>query len=154
GGAWPHESHHSTTSNTGYRQYFTGSVSDVAFHDRTLDATTVSQLYGAGHAAAQLMTSVIRPSGKTFAQVTYDGVTGLVKQVTDENGGVWQIGAPRVGATSQAYAGSVLGATPSNYWRLTDTGTPTNPVNQVRGGTATYNNVVLGGSGLFADAGE
>ena len=45
----------------------------------------------------------------------------------------------------------MLGAHPADYWRLADTGTTT-AVNQVNGGTATYNNVTQGVSGgPFAD---
>ncbi len=92
-----------------------------------------------------------RPSGKAYAQVSYDPLSGRTTSVTDDNGGTWQLNAPTVGGSSQPYVASVLGNEPLDYWRLGDSGT-SDAVNQVVGGTATYNNVTEGVTGgQFAD---
>ncbi len=66
--------------------------------------------------------------------------------MTDDNGGTWTLQPPTVGGSSQAYVASVLGDEPLDYWRLGDSGT-SDAVNQVAGGTATYNNVTQGVTG-------
>src|SRR2546430_12453825 len=54
-----------------FRSFFSGSISDVAFYDRQLSASNVTALYGAGQRAAQVVSSVTRPSGKTYATISY-----------------------------------------------------------------------------------
>jgi RHS repeat-associated protein len=139
-------------SPTGGWKYFAGSMAEAALYDRPLLATEVGALYQAGTTAAAPVVAVTRPSGKSAAQVSYDPVTGRVTQVTDGNGGTWQLGAPVLSGSSQLYAGVVVGDGPADYWRMTD---PTGPtaVNEVYGGTATYSSVTLGGTGTgpFAD---
>jgi RHS repeat-associated protein len=151
GGAWPDNSHHSTTDPTGFRTPFTGNVSDVAIYDRPLSGVEVGQLYSAGSHAANLLTQVTRPSTKVYAHVTYDYATGLVTDVTDENGGHWGIGRPSASGSSQIYLASVLGDRPEDLWRLNDPAGAANAVNVVKGPLATYNAVTLGSSGHFAD---
>ena len=80
------------------------------------------------------------------ATVGYNSTTGSVSQVTDANGGVWQVGAPSVSGSYQVHSGAVLSADPADYWRLAENGT-TEAVNQVHGGAATYNGVTLGVAG-------
>src|SRR2546430_12373979 len=70
-----------------FRSFFSGSISDVAFYDRQLSASNVTALYGAGQRAAQVVSSVTRPSGKTYATISYAANSGVVSQVVDENGG-------------------------------------------------------------------
>src|SRR5439155_25699728 len=152
GFAWPDQPHFSTTVQTGYATFFDGSISDVAFYNQMLSRTTVAQLYASGHAAAQLLTDVTRPSGKTFAQVGYDGVTSRVSQVTDANGSTWQLNPPTVSGSSQVYVSSVLASRPVDYLRLADS-SGSQPYNEVsRTVNAWYNLVTLGVTGPFADA--
>ena len=148
GGHWADEPHYSTSSNTGYADYFSGSISDVAFYTHALSASVVGQQYAAGHTAAGVLASVTRPSGKVAAQVGYDPMHDRVSQVTDENGGVFRLGGPSVTGSSQVYASSVLGSGPEDYWRLADAG-GTQPADQVHGGAATYSSVTLGAAGAF-----
>ncbi|MGD0557188.1 MAG: LamG-like jellyroll fold domain-containing protein, partial [Streptosporangiaceae bacterium] len=146
GGLWPEESYYNTSSNTGTASYFDGDISDVAFWDRPVTSAEVSAMYTADTQAAGLLTQVTRPSGSVYAQVTYDPLTNRVDTVTDSNGGTWTLHAPAMSGSSQVYVSSVLGAQPEDYWRLGDDGT-TDAVNQVLGGTATYNDVTQGVSG-------
>jgi RHS repeat-associated protein len=150
GGNWPDEPHYNNgaANYTAYPTYFNGSISDVAFYTRPLTAPTVTALYSTGHSAAHALASVTRPSGQTYAQVSYDTVNGRVNQVTDENGATWKISAPKVTGSSQVYASSVMGSAPQDYWRLGEAAA-TQAVNQVKGGTATYNTVTLGAVGAF-----
>jgi large repetitive protein len=159
GGGWPDEPHQNPNDNTGYAEYFTGQIADVAFYDRWLTGAQASALYGAGHAAARVVKTVTRPSGNTAATVSYDPVTGRVVQVVDENGGTWAVGAPTVSGSSQVFASSVLAAGPAGYWRLADASGPV-AANEVNGGTASYGSVLFGpqpgflldGKGPFDDA--
>ena len=151
GGNWPNEANYQKSGNTGYATYFTGDISDAAFWTRPLTANEVTTLYGAGTHQADLLTGVTRPSGKAYAQVSYDPLSGRTTSVTDDNGGTWTLQPPTVGGSSQPYVASVLGNEPLDYWRLGDSGT-SDAVNQVAGGTATYNNVTQGlTGGQFAD---
>ncbi len=148
GGGWPAEPYQNPNDNTGHPMFFNGSISDVSFYDRWLTGSNVSLLYGTGHTASQAVATVNRPSGNPSAQVAYDPVSGRVAQVSDENGGVWQVGAPTVSGSSQVYASSVMGSGPVDYWRLGDASGAT-PANQVKGGTAGYSTVTLGTQGVF-----
>jgi RHS repeat-associated protein len=150
GGGWPSQGHSSSTVNTGYPSFFTGSIGEVAVFDQTLTGPQVTALYQAGAKTASLLSSVTRPSGNPSAQVQYDPTGATLTQLTDTNGGVWQVGAPTVSGSAQVYASSVLGPGPADYWRLAETGTST-AINQVHGNAATYNNVTLGATpGPFA----
>ncbi|WP_316743236.1 LamG-like jellyroll fold domain-containing protein [Streptomyces sp. MK7] len=152
GGSWPDEPHYSTSSKYGYATYFNGSIADAAWYGRPLVAADVSELYTYGTHGTSLLTSITRPSGKTYAAMTYDPATTTLTQLTDENGGVWQLGAPTVTGSSDTYRGAVLGGAPSEYFRLGEAAGATTAVDQVRGGDGTYNSVTLGASGPFSDA--
>src|SRR2546430_16638468 len=83
-----------------FRSFFSGSISDVAFYDRQLSASNVTALYGAGQRAAQGGSSVTRPSGKTYATISYAPNSGVVSQVVDENGGTRKYAqAPAAGSS-------------------------------------------------------
>ncbi|MFC4131754.1 LamG-like jellyroll fold domain-containing protein [Hamadaea flava] len=151
GGAWPDQSHQSSTSSDGFANYFTGSISDVALFDRTLTAADVASLRGASAAAAHPLTKIVRPSGATAAQITYDPVSGIVTQVIDEHNGTWKISPSAVAGSSQVYAASVLSGGPADYLRMNESGV-TEAVNEVNGGIGTYNTVTLGSPGPFTDA--
>lgn len=151
GGGWPDETHSSTTSNTGYASYFKGSIADVAFYTKPLVQADVTGLYNAAKNKAALMTSVTRPSGKTYATVAYDPATSRVTSVTDDNGGTWTLGAPTVTGTSDAYRSAVMGSAPAGYYRLGDAAGSANAYSEVNYGAGTYNNVTLGAAGPFSD---
>jgi RHS repeat-associated protein len=152
GGGWPAQPNYTTWSNTGVPRYFAGSISDVAVFDQPLNGSTISSMYRAGSQSANLLTSVVRPSNNSSATIAYNGDNATLTQVTDANGGVWQVGAPTVSGSSQVYVGSVLAPGPTDYYRLAESGT-TQAVNQVNGNTATYNAVTQGlTGGPFEDA--
>ncbi len=151
GGNWPDEPHQSSTVKTGYATYFNGSIADAAWYDRPLVAADVNALYKSATHSASLLTSITRPSGKSYATMTYDPATTTLTQLTDENGGVWKLGAPSITGSSQTYRGSVLGGAPTTYFRLGDTAGATTAVDETRGGDGTYNAVTLGTTGPFSD---
>jgi RHS repeat-associated protein len=150
GGSWPTEPYYSTTSSTGTASYFNGDISDVAFWDQAVTAGQVTGLYAAGTTQGAWLTKVTRPTGSVYAQASYNGLTGTLSAVTDSNGGQWTMNGTSVAGSSQEYAGSVLAADPSDYYRLADTGTTT-ATNQVKGGSASYNTVTEGVAGPFPD---
>lgn len=149
GNAWP--GHVNSGASPARATYFTGSISDVAFFNQGLTATTVATLNSAGRTAHPVLSRVIRPSGGVTAEIGYDKNTGRVATVKDENGGIWTLGTPAVSGDSDVYAASVLGAKPADYWRLGDVGA-TDAANEVLGGTATYNLATLGTAGPFSDS--
>ncbi|WP_412794223.1 LamG-like jellyroll fold domain-containing protein [Streptomyces sp. MS06] len=151
GGSWPDEPHYSTSSGSGYATYFNGSVADAAWYSRPLVAADVNALYTYGTHGSSLLTSVKRPSGKTFAAMTYDPATTALTRLTDENGGVWQLGAPTVTGSSDTYRGAVLGSAPAGYFRLGEAAGAGTAVDEVRGGDGTHSGVTLGASGPFSD---
>lgn len=151
GGSWPDEPHSSTSDKTGYATYFNGSVADVAWYERPLVAADVNALYTYGTHSVSLLNSIKRPSGKTYAAMTYDTNTTALSQLTDENGGTWALGAPTVTGSSDTYRGAVLGDAPSEYFRLGEAAGATTAVDQVRGGDGTYSAVTLGTTGPFSD---
>ncbi|WP_212827134.1 LamG-like jellyroll fold domain-containing protein [Catellatospora sp. TT07R-123] len=152
GGNWPNQSHADANKNTGTRDYFNGSLAEAAFFDRALTADDAKALFDAKR-STELLKTVKRPSGtKIAASVNYDRVSGMVSDVTDENGGVWKLNAPVVQGTSLVYQSTVLAALPVDYYRFAETGTSTT-INQINGNVATYNNVTLGAAnGPFADS--
>ncbi|MFJ9628913.1 LamG-like jellyroll fold domain-containing protein [Streptomyces sp. NPDC101175] len=152
GGSWPDEDHASSSDATGYATYFNGSIADAAWYGRPLVAADVNALYQYGTHSASLLTSVKRPSGKSFATMTYDPATTALTQLTDENGGVWKLAAPTVTGSSQTYRGAVLGGGPAGYYRLGEAAGATTALNEVHGGNGTYSGVTLGASGPFTDA--
>ncbi|MEV0730194.1 LamG-like jellyroll fold domain-containing protein [Polymorphospora sp. NPDC050346] len=148
GGTWPN---HARSNQAAGVSRFNGAISDVAFFNQTLTAATVAALQQAGTASHHVLNGIVRPSGGITAQVSYDKATGKVASVTDENGGTWTMGTPTVSGSSDVYRAAVLGSKPTQYWRFGEVGV-SDAVNDVRGGTATYNNVTLGVDGPFADS--
>ncbi|HEX7661183.1 MAG TPA: LamG-like jellyroll fold domain-containing protein, partial [Pseudonocardiaceae bacterium] len=140
-----------TPAGSGW-SYFTGSIADVALYTQPFTASQVSALHTAGTRTANLLSSVVRQSGTTYAQVSYDPTTAAVSQVTDENGGVWKVAPPTVSGSSQVYRSAVLGSAPTVYYRFGDTAGAASAYDEVNGGSANYSNVTLGASGPFTDA--
>ncbi|WP_344825912.1 LamG-like jellyroll fold domain-containing protein [Actinocorallia longicatena] len=149
---WPNQPHYSTTVKTGYASFYTGSISDVAYFDKTLTQGDVTNLNTVAKTPNAFLTSITRPSGKAFAAIDYDGVTGTVTHVTDDNGGGWSIATPTVKGSSDVYRGAVLGSAPATYLRLADSAGSAQATDQVNSGTGTYANVTLGTTGPFSDA--
>ena len=146
GNNWPAEPNQGSSPKL---MYFSGSLAQAGLWDRVLNPAEITTMYHTGSTQANLMSKVTRPSGSVYAQVSYDPASGALTQVTDENGGTWQVHPPSDKGSSQVYVGAVLGQGPADYWRLADSGAQA--VNQINGGMATYNNVTLGVTGPFTD---
>ncbi|MET7395183.1 LamG-like jellyroll fold domain-containing protein [Dactylosporangium sp. NPDC005572] len=137
--AWP-----GSTLTTPTATFFNGQIADAAYYNKPLTQQHVTMLYNSGTNPTPAMTKVTSNAGRTRAIIGYDSVSGRVNQVTDEAGGVWQVGQPTVSGSSQVYASSVLGSRPREYFRLNDISLPTQAVSQVRSiHNATYNNVTF-----------
>jgi large repetitive protein len=148
GGAWPDETKTDGTTNTGYQAPFSGTIADVEFYTRPLQQSDEDEQYQAGTTPAALLTSITRPSGKTYATISYDPVTGRVHSVTDADGGTWTLSAPVVSGSSQVYDAAVRGSHPSGYFPMDDAAGATDAYDEGDDGPATYNGgVTLGGSG-------
>jgi RHS repeat-associated protein len=128
--------------------HFNGQIAEVSYYTRPLPASVIGQQWTAAHTQANLLNTITLPSGKTETTVSYNAADDNVSHLTDLNGGTWTRGTPTVTGSSLAYAGAVLGSAPMDYWRLGESGV-SQAVNQVRGGTATYNSVTLGVQGAF-----
>ncbi|WP_203833029.1 LamG-like jellyroll fold domain-containing protein [Actinoplanes regularis] len=142
GGGWPNQSHANANSNLGTRDYFTGSIADVAVFDTPVDGQLAADLYSTRNSVS-LMTKVVRPSGNATAEIAYDPITSRVSQVKDGNGETWTPEKPAIVGSTKIYESAVLGGAPTNYWRMAESGV-TQAVNQVNGNIATYNSVGLG----------
>ncbi|MFI5916006.1 LamG-like jellyroll fold domain-containing protein [Dactylosporangium sp. NPDC051541] len=137
GGGWAGQSNSTATAT-----FFNGSIADAAYYNKPLTAEAMIALNSTGRSPAPAMTKSISNAQRTRAVVDYSKVTGRVTTVTDESGGVWQVGAPVVSGSSQGYVSSVLGSRPREYFRLGDLSLPSRAYSQVRGvHNATYNNV-------------
>ncbi|MFJ3582348.1 LamG-like jellyroll fold domain-containing protein [Streptomyces sp. NPDC090127] len=135
---------------TGNR-FFKGSMDEVAVYHRALDAGSVRAHYAARTGTSKL-SKVTLPSGRTGGTAEYDGDTGRATKVTDQNGGAWQISAPRYASGSQAYADAVRASDPVNYWRLGDGSGAAAADETAAGGNGSYRDgVTLGGVGAFLD---
>jgi RHS repeat-associated protein len=150
GGGWTDEPKASTSSNTGYADFFNGSIADVSFYTHPLTATQVTGLHTIGTTRAAYLTSATLPSGRTQAGVAYDTAASRVSSVTDEAGGTYTLGHPTVSGSSAVFRASVLGAAPTGYWRLADDSSATYAADEVNGDLGTYNDVTLGVTGPFA----
>lgn len=149
GGGWPDES--SSGVSAAPRHYFNGAISDVAFYDRAITGVDVANLHTIGTNSTALLTQIKKPSGAVQAAVAYNMVTGRVSSVTDENGGTWKLSAPAVTGSSQVYRAAVLGSEAAYYWRLGDLSGASAAANEVNSGSAAYNSVTLGSTGVFSD---
>ncbi|MFF3920173.1 LamG-like jellyroll fold domain-containing protein [Streptomyces sp. NPDC001852] len=162
GGHWPDEPHYSTSSNTGYRTFFNGSVAEAAFYTHALGLPAVQQQYTAGTHAASELTGTTLPSGKTALAASYDASRDQATQITDADGGTWKLGQPTTTGSGAYYRDAVISQAAPNYWRFEDT-SGNQAANEVAGttasnwwssGPATYNNVTLGAPGLFTGSPE
>ncbi|MFE6867124.1 LamG-like jellyroll fold domain-containing protein [Kitasatospora sp. NPDC057692] len=138
----------------GQANFFSGSISDVVFYNRTLGAPAVSALWQAGHRSSAELSGLKLPSGKTSLAVTYDTVKDRAAKVTDENGGTWTLNAPTVAGSAQEYRGEVMASRPAGYWRLSE-GAGVQANNQIftprpTPNNGTYSNVSLGAAGPMA----
>ncbi|WP_157984823.1 RHS repeat-associated core domain-containing protein [Lentzea terrae] len=88
-GSWPE------WGTTAQRSY-DGLIDEVAIYSGPLGPASVLAHYKAATAQADLLSKVTLPSGRVDALATYDVGRDRVKQYTDENGGVWKVGAPTV----------------------------------------------------------
>jgi RHS repeat-associated protein len=151
GGAWPTQSHYSTTNATGYASYFNGSISDVSLHTRALFPAEVAAIYSqASLAPGALLTKATTAAGRVATQATWDVVRDAAATVTDANGGSWSIAPPTVTGSSAGFVGAVKANSPLAYWRLGE-GAASQAVDESGDVTdlAPYNNVTLGQNGPF-----
>ncbi|MEV0133053.1 LamG-like jellyroll fold domain-containing protein [Dactylosporangium sp. NPDC050688] len=140
GGGWPGQ----PNTGTATANFFNGSIADVAYYNKPLTQDVVTSLYTSGQNPSSVMTKVTSNAGRVRAVVGYDTVSGRVNQVTDEVGGVWQVGQHTVSGSSQVYASTVLGSQPREYFRLNDVSLPVHPKNQAASWfKTTYNNVTF-----------
>jgi YD repeat-containing protein len=79
GGSWPAQSHSSSTSSTGYMEYFNGDVGEVAWYGSQLSAGQVSDQWNASKYSSGLTPvqtdTVTDPGGNTLTY-TYDLLNG------------------------------------------------------------------------------
>lgn len=72
----------------------TGAVDEVAVYDRPLSLAEIARHWAARAAAPNRLTKITLPSGRVWAENTYDGSTDRIKTHTDNNGGTWQLSEP------------------------------------------------------------
>ncbi|MEU7230348.1 LamG-like jellyroll fold domain-containing protein [Streptomyces chrestomyceticus] len=133
-------------------RHFTGQIDEVAVYHQALDGRTLAEHYAA-RAAADRITKVTLPSGRTHATIAYDNVSGRLAHLTDDNGGTWKLSAPRYSGASHTYADTVHDAGPANYWRLGERSGAVAADDITDGGDASYQpGAAPGSAGVFADS--
>ncbi|MEU1878495.1 LamG-like jellyroll fold domain-containing protein [Streptosporangium sp. NPDC020072] len=72
---------------------YTGSIDEVALYDRPLTLQEVQAHYAARAAVPYELTKITQASGRVWVTNTYDAATDRLKTHTDQNGGLWKLGA-------------------------------------------------------------
>ncbi|WP_157856385.1 FG-GAP-like repeat-containing protein [Actinacidiphila yeochonensis] len=103
---WP------STPYTAKYGYFDGQIQDVALYYHPLGAQVVQAHYAARTAADEL-TAVTLPSGNTAWSVDYDNGVDRVSDVTDMQGGTWQLGTTSVSGSGTDLTRTVTITDPS-----------------------------------------
>ncbi|MFI6744473.1 RHS repeat-associated core domain-containing protein [Nonomuraea sp. NPDC050451] len=67
-----------------------GQIDEVALYDRALGSAEAAEHYAARLAAPHLLDKVTLPSGRVWAQNTYDTAKDRLQSHTDEHGGTWK----------------------------------------------------------------
>ncbi|MEU1731730.1 LamG-like jellyroll fold domain-containing protein [Streptosporangium sp. NPDC020145] len=73
---------------------FEGEVDEVAIYDKALSSGQITGHYAARVAAPHLLEKITLPSGRVWAQNTYDTATDRLKTHTDQHGGKWTLSEP------------------------------------------------------------
>ncbi|MEU9830790.1 polymorphic toxin-type HINT domain-containing protein [Streptosporangium sp. NPDC048047] len=88
---WPS----ATSVTTGTAEWgLNGYIDEAAVYDRPLTGVEAAEHYAARQAVPHLMSKITLPSGRVWAENTYDTATDRLKTHTDQHGGVWKIGEP------------------------------------------------------------
>lgn len=104
---WPS---YGTTARTS----FGGQLDEAAVYAHPLSSDEVNQHYQLGRNAADQLSSVTEPSGKTRAAIDYDTAQDRVASYTDDNGGTWKLEAPTTVATDDDMRRTVIVSDPAN----------------------------------------
>ncbi|MEV0628661.1 polymorphic toxin-type HINT domain-containing protein [Nonomuraea wenchangensis] len=72
----------------------TGAIDEVAVYDRPLSPGEIARHYAVRAAAPNRLTKITLPSGRVWAENTYEGSTDRIKTHIDDNGGTWQLSEP------------------------------------------------------------
>ncbi|MFD8912157.1 RHS repeat-associated core domain-containing protein [Streptomyces sp. NPDC059575] len=97
GAGWFHNGWPSTPFTSAYG-HFKGQIDDVALYYHALGSQVVQAHYASRQSADEL-TQVTTPGGNTTWDVEYDNGLDRVTDVTDPQGGTWQVGATGVSGT-------------------------------------------------------
>ncbi|MGJ6967826.1 LamG-like jellyroll fold domain-containing protein [Streptosporangium sp. G11] len=73
---------------------FQGQIDEAAVYDKPLTAQEISRHYAARTAVPHKLTTITLPSGRAWTANTYDAATDRIATHTDQNGGLWKVGAP------------------------------------------------------------
>ncbi|MDX3662795.1 polymorphic toxin-type HINT domain-containing protein [Streptomyces sp. ID05-26A] len=95
------------------RWFYNGEMAEAAVYLHPLGLPAVRAHWAARSAADQL-TKVALPSGRTAASITYDTTRDRVKEFVDANGGTWRLGAPSASGDEKNPLVSVSATDPGN----------------------------------------
>ncbi|WP_149256886.1 RHS repeat-associated core domain-containing protein [Actinomadura sp. K4S16] len=104
------------------RRFYNGTIDEAAIYHHPLGPAQVAAHYANGLTAADQLSKVMLPSGKTAAEIDYDTDQDRVGEYTDGNGGTWKIKTPTVygGATDLRRAVEVRDPADRPYLYETD----------------------------------
>ncbi|MGI5271382.1 LamG-like jellyroll fold domain-containing protein [Nonomuraea sp. CA-218870] len=80
--------------NTSGAFAFKGSIDEFAIYGKPLPEAEIQGHYAARVVAPNKLKKITRPSGRVWAENTYDTTTDRLKAHTDHHGGTWQLGKP------------------------------------------------------------
>ncbi|MER7130103.1 LamG-like jellyroll fold domain-containing protein [Streptosporangium saharense] len=73
---------------------FTGGIDEIAVYDHPLSAAEVTRHRATAQAAPHLLAKITLPSGRIWADNTYDTANDRIKTHTDAHGGTWTLSQP------------------------------------------------------------
>lgn len=81
-------------------KHFAGDIDEVAIYQHPL-GDEAARAHFKAKAAADQLTKITVPSGRTAAKLVYDTVNDRVREYTDDNGGLWKLSVPHVSGTEK-----------------------------------------------------
>ncbi|MEU0531367.1 RHS repeat-associated core domain-containing protein [Amycolatopsis tolypomycina] len=101
------------------RRFFSGQIDEVAFYEYAL-GQTAAQAHFRARAAADYVSKITLPSGRTAVQLQYDKAADRLSEYTDRHGGRWKIVSPIVTGTATNIVRTVQVTDPGNRLHFYD----------------------------------
>jgi RHS repeat-associated protein len=77
-------------------RYFDGLIDEVSLYSHPISAKEIQSHYELGKTAADQLTSITTPAGRTLAQLRYNPADDRITEYVDANGGSWDLDIARI----------------------------------------------------------